>query len=270
MITVVRRQINIYSAFAAMVPKEFLAFSVWVWMHFFVQIIRLVIFVAFWTAVYANTDTVAGLDLQQTLNYIILAQLFFPAVSDSSIYYFGDLLTRGQMGIELLRPVDFQVATYTRTMAFILLALIIQIPLAIIGWFLFHFQLPSDIRVWIAFFITLILGTGLLFFFDWILSCIAFYSTEIWGLSVLRFGIATFFSGSLIPLDMMPDWLQNLSTALPFAQALYVPVSLLSGITPLSNMPRIWLSQIVYLIILAFLSRLVFRVSIRKITIQGG
>ena len=36
MITAVRRQINIYTAFAAMVPKEFLAYSIWVWMQFFV------------------------------------------------------------------------------------------------------------------------------------------------------------------------------------------------------------------------------------------
>jgi ABC-2 type transport system permease protein len=239
-------------------------------MHFFVLIIRLVIFVAFWTAVYANTTTIAGLNLQQTLNYVILAQLFFPTVSDSAIYYFGNLLTNGQMGIELLRPVDFQLATYTRTMAFIFLALILQIPIGIIGWFLYHYQLPTDIRIWIAFFITLILGTGLLFFFDWIISCLAFYTTEIWGLSVLRFGVTTFFSGSLIPLDMMPDWLRNLAAALPFSQALYVPVSLLSGITPLANMPRIWLTQIIYLVVLALISRWVFNVSVRKITIQGG
>lgn len=57
MFTAVRQQINIYAAFAAMVPKEFLAYSIWVWMQFFVQIISLVIFVAFWTAVYANNDT---------------------------------------------------------------------------------------------------------------------------------------------------------------------------------------------------------------------
>jgi ABC-2 type transport system permease protein len=89
-------------------------------------------------------------------------------------------------------------------------------------------------------------------------------------LAVLRFGVATFFSGSLVPLAMMPGWLQNLTLALPFAQALYVPVSLLSGITPLSQLPRIWLVQIVYLLVLAFLSRLVFRVAVRKVTVQGG
>ncbi len=40
-----------------------------------------------------------------------------------------------------------------------------------------------------------------------------------------------------------------------------MPVSLLSGITPLAQAPRIWLTQLAYLVALALLSRLVFRVS---------
>jgi ABC-type uncharacterized transport system permease subunit len=38
---------------------------------------------------------------------------------------------------------------------------------------------------------------------------------------------------------MMPAWLQGLAAALPFAQAIAVPVSLLSGITPLAEAPRL-------------------------------
>jgi ABC-2 type transport system permease protein len=266
-----RRRMSVYTAMAAMVPKEFLAYRVWVWMQFFVQVIALLIFVSFWTAVYAQDDTLGGLGLSQTLNYIVLAQIFLPVVhTPGTILYFGYLMREGQMGIELLRPLDFQLATYLRNVAEVAVSLVMQLPLALIGWLLFRYQLPADPLVWLAFLGTLILGNALLFCFEWMLGCLAFYSTETWGLSVLRFGVATFFSGSLLPLAMMPGWLQNLALALPFAQALYVPVSLLSGITPLSEGPRIWLVQSVYLLILAFLSRLVFRVTVRKVTVQGG
>jgi ABC-2 type transport system permease protein len=271
MITVLRRRASVYGARAALVPKLFLAYRAWVWMHFFVQTIALVILVSFWRAVYANGDTLGGLALRQTLNYIILAQIFLPAANaQGTISYFGRLIHQGQMGIELLRPLDFQFATYVHTLAEVGVALITQLPLALIAWWLFRFQLPADPRVWLAFLTTLLLGNALLFCFEWMLGCVSFYSTETWGLSVLRFGVVTFFSGSLLPLAMMPGWLQNLTVALPFAQALYVPVSLLSGITPLSDAPRIWLVQLVYLLLLAFLSRLVFRVAVRKVTIQGG
>ncbi len=82
--------------------------------------------------------------------------------------------------------------------------------------------------------------------------------------------MALFFSGALIPLTMMPDWLRNIALILPFSQVVYLPVSLLSGITPVSDMPRIWLIQSVMLVALLFLSRFVFGRAVRVVTVQGG
>jgi ABC-2 type transport system permease protein len=79
-----------------------------------------------------------------------------------------------------------------------------------------------------------------------------------------------FFSGSLIPLAMLPERLSALVYSLPFAQALYVPLSILSGIQPLSAVPHLLLIQIAWLVGLLVLSRLVFRLAVRKVTVQGG
>lgn len=271
MIRAVRRTVSVYGTFAAMVPKLFLAYSIWVWMQFFVQCISLFIFVAFWTAVYAEQSTIGGLALDQTLNYIILAQIFLPAVTSSSVLFdFGRLLREGLIGIELLRPLDFQGAQYVSNLAFMLVGLLAQVPLTVFAWLIYRFTLPTDPLIWLAFLVTMFLGNAMVFFFDWLTGCLAFYTTEVWGLSVLRFGISTFFSGALVPLVMMPDWLQTIANALPFAQALYMPVGLLSGILPLSDAPGIWLNQLVGLAVLGVLSRLFFRFSVRRVTVQGG
>lgn len=271
MIQSVRRTLSIYGAFAAMVPKVFLAYGIWIWMQFITQVMALAISVAFWKAVYAGQAELSGLNLSQTFTYIILAQLFVPAAHQTNaIYQFGHLLREGLIGIELLRPVDFQAASYVNMLGRLATRFFMQVPLAFVAWLLFRFQISPNPFVWLAFLVTLLLGNAALFFFDWLLGCVAFYSTEIWGLSVLRYGIALFFSGALVPLAMMPGWLQTLAHALPFAQALYVPVSLLSGITPLAATPEIWLRQGLLVIGFGFLSRLVFRVALRKVTVQGG
>ncbi len=266
-----RRRAGVYGAFAAIMPKMFLAYSIWVWMQFVVEVIALIIFVYFWRAVYAERSVIAGLDLNQTLSYIILAQIFTPVVhAPSTISRFGHLMREGLMAIELLRPLDFQGASYVTNLAEVALSLLLHLPLALIGWLLFRYTVPLDPLIWLAFLVTLVLGNAALFFFDWIIACASFYSTESWGLGVLRFGIGTFFSGALVPLVMMPPWLQGLAATLPFAQALYVPVSLLSGITSLADMPRIWLIQLAYLLVLGLLSRLVFSRAVRQVTVQGG
>jgi len=71
----------------------------------------------------------------------------------------------------------------------------------------------------------------------------------------VRIGVATFFSGALVPLTMMPAGLQNLAAALPFAQTIFVPVSFLSGITPVANAPQVWLVQLAWLVALLIVSR---------------
>ena len=83
-------------------------------------------------------------------------------------------------------------------------------------------------------------------------------------------GMTIFLSGSLVPLVMMPEWMRAVVLSVPFAQALAVPVGLLSGITPLGDAPRIWLIQILWIIGMWIASTLFFRVAIRKITVQGG
>jgi ABC-2 type transport system permease protein len=271
MAVAINRKLRIYGSMAAVVPKMFMAYSIWVWMDLFVSIIAVVIFVAFWQAVYASTATIGGLTLDQTLNYILLAQLFGEAAYVTNVIWdIGAGLREGQIAAALLRPLDYQAAMYVQNLAQLAINLILKLPLAVFIWIVYGLDLPADPLVWLAFAVSLLLGHAVMFCFDWIIGCAAFYSTEIWGMSVVRFSVAMFFSGSLIPLTMMPDWLQTIATILPFSQAVFLPVSLLSGITPVSDMPRIWLMQIAMLIGLLFLSRFIFRRALRVITVQGG
>ena len=267
----IKRVWRVYGGIAAVVPKQFMAYSIWVWMDLFVSIIAVVIFVAFWRAVFASTATIGGLSLDQTLNYILLAQLLgFAAGITNSIWEIGEGLREGRIVAAFLRPLDYQTGVYVQNLVQLVLELILKTPLAIFIWVVYGLDLPSDLLTWLAFAFTLLLGFSVLFFFDWIISCTAFYSTEIWGMSVVRYGTALFFSGALIPLYMMPEWLRTIASVLPFSQVVYLPVSLLSGITPVSDMPRIWLMQGGMLVVLLAASRFIFGRAVRVITVQGG
>jgi ABC-2 type transport system permease protein len=271
MTVALKSRLRVYGAMAAVVPKMFLAYSIWVWMELFVGIIAVVIVVAFWRAVFASTTTLGGLTLDQTLTYILLAQIFGEVTHvTSAIYDIGAGLREGQIAAALLRPLDYQGAMYVQNLANLAINQLLKLPLALFIWLVYGLQLPSDPVIWLVFLVSLLLGHAVMFCFDWILGCTAFYSTEIWGMSVARYSIAMFFSGLLIPLDLMPDWLRTIATILPFSQAVYLPVSILSGITPIEAMPRIWLMQLVLLIVLLLLSRFAFGRAVRVITVQGG
>ncbi|MEK7786600.1 MAG: ABC-2 family transporter protein [Chloroflexota bacterium] len=270
MIKTFRRRLNVYLAFAAMTPKLFLAYSAWVWVEFFAQILSMTIFVFFWRAVYAENTVISGLSLQQTLNYILIAQVLAPIVQSRSVFRMGWLIGNGMIAVELIRPVDFQARSYVESLADLATFLITKIPLALLAWLIFGLQLPGDPLVWVCFAVSLLLGATIIFFADWAFSCLAFYTTETWGLSVVREGVVAFFSGALLPLAMMPGWLQAIGRALPFAQVLYVPVSILGGIIPVASAPGAWLIQLLWIAGLGLFSRVFYNIAIRKVTVQGG
>jgi ABC-2 type transport system permease protein len=269
-IQAIRRRVTVYGAMAALVPKFYTAYAMWFWMSLVMNVITMSIYVFFWRAVYAESASLAGLDVQQTLRYILLAAIFGPLSTMFLIQEFGYNLREGGIAHALLRPVDLQGSLYVQFLGNLALDMIMQLPLALVATLVFGLRWPADPLVWGAFLVAALLGRTVLFFFDWTLACLTFYTTEIWGLWMLVSAVNMFFSGMLVPLVMMPDWLQAIAHSMPFAQALFVPISLLSGLEPLSSAPRHWLVQIAWILGLGVLSRLVFNRALRVVTVQGG
>lgn len=270
MIQAVNRRASVYGALFSMIPKMFMAYQLWFWAGLVMNIISITILYFFWDAIYANATSISGLSREQTINYVLLAFFFMPLVGNDLLWEFGSNLREGLMIHHLLRPVNFQGMNYAQQLGGLVTRMAFQLPIMLLAVFLFDLKFPSDFYTWAAFLISALLGFTVMFFFSWVLACMAFYTTEIWGLGVLIEGITIFFSGSLVPLAMMPEWLRGLVLSVPFAQALAVPVGLLAGITPAAEAPRIWLIQLTWIIGLWILSNLIFRAAVRKITVQGG
>jgi ABC-2 type transport system permease protein len=265
-----RRDLSIYGAFFAMIPKVFMAYQVWFWVGLVLNIISMAILVYFWRAIYNDAGTISGLGLDQTLTYVLLAFIFMPLTANDLVWEFGSNLREGTIIHHLLRPINFQGMNYAQMLSNLLMRLLLNLPMVVVAILLFGLRFPTDLNTWLAFLVSALLGFTVMFFFNWFLACVPFYTTEIWGLGVLIEGMNFFLSGALVPLVMMPELVRNIVLSIPFAQALAVPVGLLSGITPLTDAPRVWLVQILWIAGMWLLSTLFFRVAVRKITVQGG
>lgn len=265
-----RGEVAAYVALAAMVLKTFLAYDWSLWVRVLQNIIGLVAFVYFWRAIYAGTPTVAGLTLATTLNYVLLARVFQPLAELNMLFEFGWGLSDGGVALLLLRPVDMQLAYYMQGWGRLALTMLWQLPSLLLATFVFGVQWPASPAVWAAFLLSALLGRSVMFCIDWVLAGLSFHTTEVWGLNGATVAVALFLTGGLLPLAMMPDWLRLIVQATPFAQAIYVPVSLLSGLTPLSEAPRLLLGQCLWLVGMLVASRLFFRYSVRRVTVQGG
>jgi ABC-2 type transport system permease protein len=269
-VTALYGRLGVLAAIGAMALKRELAERAWFWMQLVVRLVTMVVLAHFWRAVYAGTDRLGGLKLQQTLDYALLAQVLAPLSEHKLIVTFAHLLRSGDMAIVLLRPVDLQASEYAINLARLILYEAFQLPLLLVAWTFLGLHLPGDPLTWAAFAVTLLLGHAVLFFADWLLACLAFYTTDAWGIGVVRHALSTFFGGALVPLAMLPGWLQEAAAALPFAQGIAAPTLVLAGVTPLSGLPAVWGLQLAWLTGLWLVSRLAFARAVRQVTVHGG
>lgn len=265
-----RRWWRIYAPFGILEWQAVFQYNAWFWVEMLRSVIAMLIATAFWRAVFAQQSTLEGLTLTTTLNYVILARALGASNNSSVYWWIAQGISKGELELQLLRPLDFQLMHLAREFAAWGLNLLRSLPALLIGIAFFGANLPSDPLAYLAFGVTFVLGGMVLFCFEFMLGCLGFYITELWGLSVLRNGIALFFSGALIPLTLLPGALQTVATLTPFAQALYVPISFLSGVRDPSSLGSAVLMQIVSLVILGAVSRYVFFRSVRSLTVQGG
>jgi ABC-2 type transport system permease protein len=244
------RVVGRYAPFGILQIQRAFAYSAWFWVELLRSIIAMLIMTAFWKAIYAERSELSGLALSSTLSYVILARALGNA--------------------NLLRPVDFQMSHLWRDACGWGLLLLRSLPALLIGVFAFGARLPNHWEAYAAFAITFFLGGVSLFFLEFMVGCLVFYTTHFFGLSVLREGIGLFFSGALIPLDLLPEGFRAVATFTPFAQALYMPISFLSGVRSTDKLLEVVALQMATIALLALVSRLVFARAVKSLSVQGG
>ena len=103
-----------------------------------------------------------------------------------------------------------------------------------------------------------------------LLGMITFWTTRVSAIFELYFGLELILSGRLVPMTLMPQWVQNVSNYLPFKWTFYFPIEALVG----SMTPReLWMGigiQILWITIGAVLLNFVWRAAIKQFSAVGG
>ena len=233
-------------------------------------ILALFVAAAFWRAVYGDRETISGLAGQSALTYILLANIILRFGQTELLRLFGRLNAQGQIAIELLRPADFQLSTFAQWLGRTSVSAASQLPLLVPVAFALGMRPSSSLPAWMMAIIVFGLGLINVFLVDWIVACLAFYTTYVWGISVLYSSVLAFFSGALVPYAFMPGWLQQAGAMIPIAQLAAAPAGLLSGHWPPSQAWPVIGFEILTILVLFPASRIIFNFSIRSAQLLGG
>lgn len=255
----------------AMGMKTTLAYVASVWASVFVNILQIIVFYYIWTAVYSDKEVLKGITLHEMITYVILSRILFIAISWGVNNWIAHQIQTGQISMELLRPIDYQLAMYsTRIGDFLMFTVLNGAPVLIISALMFGLLAPAGIISSAVFVVSIILAISIAFFIEFIVGLLSFYTTNGWGLQVLKEAIMNFFSGAIVPLVFFPGVLKDIVSFLPFKDMVYTPISIYLGFVEGQELIESLLFQVLWVLVLWVLSRMFFKHALKKIVVQGG
>ncbi len=223
-----------------------------------------------WYAAYSDDRIVNGLDINQILIYVILANLITFLFNNGKDREIAKRMKNGDIAIDLTRPVQFQIYTVMRSVAesiskFCLFAAGIIVILKIV----YRSYLLNDLLLTIAFLCSILLGICLQAEIDFCIGILSFWFINYWGLSIAKEAVVEIFSGALFPLELLGGAVQQAAGFFPFQYMLAVPVYIALGTDPSGTAQSI-MRQILWIAIFHLAGAVLYKKAVKRITIMGG
>jgi ABC-2 type transport system permease protein len=103
-----------------------------------------------------------------------------------------------------------------------------------------------------------------------LLGMISFWTTRVSAIFELAIAAELLLSGRLVPLQVMPDWAQQVAAVLPFQWTFYFPIQALVGDLSTGELLGGLAMQAVWIVALTSLLAFVFRVAVKRYAAVGN
>jgi ABC-2 type transport system permease protein len=185
-------------------------------------------------------------------------------------YGWEERIREGQLSAQLLRPLFPIVEDLGFFLGWKPVVIVLWLPIALFLSLVFHPVLhPSPLAV-VVFAISL-LGAYLIRSLNQSsLGLITFWTTRVGPLFELYIAAELLLSGRLVPMALMPVWVQNLANVLPFRWTFGFPIEALVGNLTTEQLLGGLAAQVVWVVIGAILVRIVWHFAIRRYSAVAG
>ena len=225
-----------------------------------------------WSAIYRSATSME-MSYQALVTYVCLGQAFsFARPGQRRILVrIGYGIRRGDVVLDLIRPTDYQLLTFSETLgAYLMEIVMVSLPSYLLALLVFGINAPVSLEATLGFVISLMGALFLVFSLDFLVGLMGFWTFSVWGLGYAKIAVVDILAGTIIPLTIFPEWLRRIVLILPFKGMAYTPLAIYVGEIEGSAIWTNILGQFAWGIGLVLLTRLLWLKARRRIEIQGG
>ena len=229
-----------------------------------------------WTAIYGSSDnpSMNGFTMPQMVVYIFLMFLTSTLINSGGTYDIGEEIRDGSIAMRILKPVSYNATFLFQELGNKLMTVCILIVPMVAGVEIVRYNLTDEVQFKILSFILYILSCILAylinFFFNICFGFIAFVIKYLWGANMMKNCIVGFLSGQIIPLAFFPEIVEKIFLLLPFSSLTYTPVMIYMEMYTGTKMLGYMGLQLFWVLFFWGLSKYLWSVSIKHLTVQGG
>jgi ABC-2 type transport system permease protein len=239
------------------------------WMLF--SIIRPVIFLAAWTAVAtAQGGSVGGYSASDFAAYYIALTIVNHLCIAWNSFEFEFEIRQGRLSPKLLRPLHPLHYSVVENLVFKITTLLPLCLVLVIVALTFNVRWSGEWWHLVLFVPSIVLAAALSFMLGWVVATATFWLQRINTVNTLFQRTAFIFAGQIAPLALMPEWMQVVSYALPFAYILAVPAEILRGGVTLERCLLYLVGQAVWLGLTIVAFRFAWRAGLREYSAVGA
>ncbi len=262
-----------YAALTRAGVLEALQFRVSIIVAFVGNMFYLMVIYFLWKAIYASsgTDVVNGMTFSDTMIYLVLATALFNFMEMFTVWQIGIDIQSGKIVLDLLKPMKYQSYLFWSMSGNISLHFFTSfLPTFLVVYFLTNGYIHLGVNL-LYFVISVILSVVINYCIDFFVGTICLYTESIWGINIMKQVIVLLLSGATIPVAFFPEPLKTIIFYLPFQSVYNSPLTLLiNSSMSAAEAFKTLAMQLVWCFIMIIVSRLFWKVSLRKITVNGG
>ena len=260
-----------YGGFTRCAIQERMAYKKGFFSHAVSQLVGILLSIFLWRVLFQEQSTIQGYDWDQMILYALIVAMLNATLSFDTEMQLSEKIRDGSVASDLVKPIDFQHMSLFTAMGQSLveggLAILLIVVVAVLVTDLTPYCRPLPL---LLFAVSLLLAFFLKFCLAYLGGMMSFYTSNGYGIVYLRQVITDVFSGAMLPLSFYPLWFQKLSGVLPFQASVYLPTQIFLGRISGREAVQTLLLQAIWVVVLWFLAKILFRFAVRKVTIQGG
>lgn len=251
--------------------KTSLQYRVEMFLWLIIDIIPMLSMVVLWLAVYSQGQVLSGFDLNQMISYYIIGYFVNSFTSVHIEEYWVEEIRKGNISFILLKPFPFKVFSILEEISWkFMYSILVIFPLIFITTlFIDVFYIPTISQI-----LLLLTSFAIGFAIDAIFSLFViaggFIFNQAQSLSHLKWMLTWILSGAMIPYELMPAWLRNISKALPFQHVYNTPLRIYLETSNINQYLPTLFHSIIWVLVLYLALKIFWKHAIKNYSAVGN